>query len=265
MSAEASRPLILITNDDGIQAKGIQALASAMVQHGDVVVVAPDRAQSGMGHAVTINGILKMEPVTFGVEGVQAAWQTTGTPVDCVKLAIYEILGKKPDLLLSGINHGSNASINVIYSGTVAAAIEAAFLGVPAIAVSLHIGDPARTRYGRAAAIAREIIDRVLEHPIDPHSVINVNVPRTEDPDAPMPPIRLAEMNTAAGSSSFEERSSPDGRTYYWACGSGLAFDRTAAGSDVETLLERYVTVTPLDYNLTDHPRMNTWRERLES
>ena len=106
MSAEASRPLILITNDDGIQAKGMQALASALGPHGDVVVVAPDRAQSGMGHAVTINGILKMEPVTFGVEGVQAAWQTTGTPVDCVKLAIYEILGKKPDLLLSGINHG---------------------------------------------------------------------------------------------------------------------------------------------------------------
>ena len=137
MSAEASRPLILITNDDGIQAKGIQALASAMVQHGDVVVVAPDRAQSGMGHAVTINGILKMEPVTFGVEGVQAAWQTTGTPVDCVKLAIYEILGKKPDLLLSGINHGSNASINVIYSGTMSAAVEGAVEGIPSIGFSL--------------------------------------------------------------------------------------------------------------------------------
>ena len=101
-----------------------------MVKHGDVVVVAPDRAQSGMGHAVTINGILKMEQVTFGVEGVQAAWQTTGTPVDCVKLAIYEILGKKPDLLLSGINHGSNASINVIYSGTMSAAVEGAVEGI---------------------------------------------------------------------------------------------------------------------------------------
>ena len=116
------RPRIVVTNDDGITAKGIQGLAEAMTEFGDVYVVAPDSPQSGMGHAVTINGILKMEQVTFGVEGVQAAWQTTGTPVDCVKLAIYEILGKKPDLLLSGINHGSNASINVIYSGTMSAA-----------------------------------------------------------------------------------------------------------------------------------------------
>src|SRR6056300_1338326 len=100
----SKKPLILITNDDGIQAKGIQALAQSMLPHGRVVVVAPDRAQSGMGHAVTINGILKMEEAAFGVSGVEAAWQTTGTPVDCVKLAIYEILGEKPDLLLSGIN-----------------------------------------------------------------------------------------------------------------------------------------------------------------
>jgi len=163
------------------------------------------------------------------------------------------------------MNSGANVGINVIYSGTVAAAIEAAFLGVPAIAVSLHIGDPGQIRYGRAAAIARAVIDQLLENPIDPHSVLNVNVPRTERDDAPMPPIRVVEMNTAAGASSFEERHSPDGRRYFWACGSGLAFEKTAEGSDVEALLSGSVTVTPLDYDLTDHARMRTWRERVDS
>ena len=148
MSQATSRPLILVTNDDGITAPGIRNLVESIADLGDVVVVAPDSHQSGMGHAITISNILRMSPHDFGMAGVEA-YTTSGTPVDCVKLAIYKILKRKPDVLLSGINHGSNASINVIYSGTVAAAIEAAFLGPPSLAVSrLRCPRPTRLTIG---------------------------------------------------------------------------------------------------------------------
>jgi 5'-nucleotidase len=172
--------------------------------------------------------------------------------------------GARPDVVISGMNSGANVGINVIYSGTVAAAVESAFLGVPAIAVSLHLGRPQAPHYGRAAELARIAIDRVLEHAIDPHSVININVPRTERADAPMPPIRVAPMNTAAGIDGYERRTGPGGQVYYWPTGNGMEFVRTDTGSDVELLTERSVTITPLRYDLTDHARMTTWRERLE-
>ena len=136
MTSESTRPLILVTNDDGITAPGIRNLVESIVDLGDVVVVAPDSHQSGMGHAITISNILRMSPHDFGMPGVQA-YKTTGTPVDCVKLAIYKILDRKPDVLVSGINHGSNASINVIYSGTMSAAVEGALEGIPSVGFSL--------------------------------------------------------------------------------------------------------------------------------
>ena len=259
---------ILLTNDDGIHAPGIQALHAALEGLGEIMTVAPLTVQSATSHGITFDEPLMADEVT--VNETMSGIAVDGRPADCVKVALRTLWarrfgeGTRPDLVVSGMNSGANVGINVIYSGTVAAAIEAAFLGVPAIAVSLHIGDRNSIRYGRAAEIARTVIDRILEHPIDPHSVINVNVPRTESDDAPMPPIRIAEMNTAAGASSFDERSSPDGRVYYWACGSGLAFEKTTPGSDVESLMDRAVTVTPLNYDLTDHARMNSWRERLE-
>lgn len=258
---------ILLTNDDGIHAPGIAALHAALQGLGEITTVAPLTVQSATGHGITFHEPLMTEEVV--VNDTMTGFAVDGRPADCVKLAMRSLWerqhgeGTRPDLVVSGMNSGANVGINVIYSGTVAAAIEAAFLGVPAIAVSLHIGDPARTRYGRAAAIGREIIDRVLEHPIDPHSVINVNVPRTESDDRPMPAVRVVDMNKAAGTSSYERRESPDGRDYYWIRGSGLDFERTAGGSDVEALLGGDATVTPLDYDLTDHARTATWRERV--
>jgi len=162
------------------------------------------------------------------------------------------------------MNSGANVGINIIYSGTVAAAVESAFLGVPAIAVSLHIGDPARTRYGRAAWIARQAIDLVLRYPLARHSVININVPVTESDDAPMPPVKVVAMNAAAGSDAYERRVSPFGQVYYWITGSGMVFTHTAPESDVEALLERCVTVTPLTYAMTDEAALPTWRARLD-
>ena len=161
------------------------------------------------------------------------------------------------------MNAGANVGINVIYSGTVAAAVESAFLGVPSIAVSLHLGDRSNIHFDRAAEIARTVIDRVLEHPLDPHAVVNVNVPRTESADAPMPPIKVCSMNTAPGAGGYEKRASPAGQPYYWAAGNGMEFTHTHPDTDVEALLERFITVTPLEFDLTDHPRLQTWRERL--
>ncbi|MHC5023861.1 MAG: 5'/3'-nucleotidase SurE [Planctomycetota bacterium] len=259
---------ILLTNDDGIDAPGIVALHEALDGLGEIVPIAPLTVQSASGHGVTFDQPLMTEVVNVNqrMQGVAV----DGRPADCVKVALQAIwperfgAGSRPDLTISGMNSGANVGINIIYSGTVAAAVESAFLGVPAIAVSLHLGDRERTCYRRAAAIARIAIDRILEHPLEPHAVINVNVPRTEAEDSPMPPIRVVEMNAAPGEDAYDRRESPAGHVYYWAAGYGMTFTHTAPESDVEALLERSITVTPLTYALTDYARMQAWKERLE-
>jgi 5'-nucleotidase len=258
---------ILLTNDDGIDAPGIAALYDALASLGEILVVAPATAQSAMSHKITFHHPLMTREVEFrpGVPGVAVE----GSPADCVKLALRTIWperhgpGTRPDVVVSGMNDGANVGINVIYSGTVAAAVESAFLGVPAIAVSLHYGRGARSHLPRAAAIARAAVDRVLEHALDAHSVININVPRTESADAPMPPIRVVAMNTAAGIDGYEPRRGPGGQRYYWPVGDGMQFVYARPGTDVEGLAEHCVTVTPLSYDLTDHGRLGIWRERL--
>ena len=259
---------ILLTNDDGIDAPGIEALHEALDGLGEILSVAPLTVQSATSHGITFNEPLMTQEVQVNenMRGIAV----DGRPADCVKLALREIWPKRfgdgsaPDLTISGMNSGANVGINVIYSGTVGAAMESAFLGVPAIAVSLHLGDRSRVHYRRAAQIARVVIDRVLEHRLDRHSVININVPCTESDDAPMPELRVVEMNAAPGTESYEKRLSPSGQEYYWAVGGGMEFTHTAPDTDVEALLERYATVTPLTYVLTDHVRLQTWKERLE-
>lgn len=260
---------ILLTNDDGIEAPGIIALHEALAGLGEITTIAPRFVQSASGHGITFNEPLMTQELRITDEFGGIAVE--GRPADCVKLALRAIWPERfgpdsrPDLTISGMNLGANVGINIIYSGTVAAAVESAFLGVPAIAVSLHLGDRTRTHYRRAAAIARAVIDEVLQHTIDPHSVININVPRTESEDAPMPPIKVVEMNAAAGIDGYERRVSPNGAIYYWPSGSGMEFAHTSPGTDVEALMQRYVTVTPINYVLTDHARMQAWRERLEA
>ncbi|MHC5002629.1 MAG: 5'/3'-nucleotidase SurE [Planctomycetota bacterium] len=262
------RPLrILLTNDDGIEAPGIVALFHALRGLGEVVPIAPLTVQSATSHGITFHEPLMCQEISadHGMHGVAV----DGRPADCVKLALRAIWqerfgeGTRPDLTVSGMNSGANVGINIIYSGTVGAAVESAFLGVPALAVSLHLGERPRTHYQRAAEIARVVIDRVLEHELDPHAVININIPRTESDDAPMPPIRVVGMNTAAGTETYERRISPYGQVYYWLAGNGMTFTHTAPESDVEALLEGSVTITPLSYMLTDHDRLPSWKERL--
>lgn len=260
---------ILLTNDDGIDAPGIAALYDALQGLGDIVVIAPASAQSAAGHGITYREPLMTEEVV--INDRMSGIAVDGRPADCTKLALRALWSErfgedsKPDLTISGMNNGANVGINIIYSGTVAAAVESAFLGVPAIAVSLHLGkELGKVRYGRAAQIARQAIDRVVEHKLDRHGVINLNVPRTERDDAPIPPIKVVEMNAAPGIDSYDRRESPYGQVYYWAAGDGMRFTHTTPGSDVQALREGNVTVTPLTYALTDYARLQTWKERLE-
>jgi 5'-nucleotidase len=192
-----------------------------------------------------------------------------GRPADCVKLAVSTLwparfgAGGRTDLLISGMNSGANVGINVIYSGTVAAALEAAFLGVPSIAVSLHLGKR-EPRYSVAAAHARRAIEAVLAGGLPrAHECLSINIPVTED-EGPMPPLRVCPMNTHGLIDSYERRQSPLGDPYYWATGHGLDFHGTDEGTDVHALFERCITVTPLHYDLTRHDALPAWRRRLE-
>jgi 5'-nucleotidase len=262
---------VLLTNDDGIESPGISALYDALQGIGEILPVAPLSAQSATSHGITFTEPLMTENVT--VNDRMTGIAVDGRPADCVKLALRTIWpqrfgpGGGANLTISGMNVGANVGINILYSGTVGAAMESAFLGVPAIAVSLEYGDRSRIHFARAAEIARIVIDRILtsnDGGIEAHTVINVNIPRTESADAPVPPIRVVEMNAAPGTDSHERRVNPFGHVYYWASGSGMEFTHTAPDTDVEALSERCVTVTPLTYVLTDHARLQTWKERLE-
>ncbi len=206
---------ILLTNDDGITAPGIEALFDAIQGLGEIRVVAPADMQSASSHGITFHRPLMVHQVR--VNDRMSGVAVEGRPADCVKLGMRALWpewygpGARPDLVISGMNAGANVGINVIYSGTVGAAVESAFLGVPAIAVSLHLGDRSRVHFARAAQIARHAIDRVLEFPLDAHRVVNINVPRTETADAPIPPMRVVSMNVSAGTDRSQHRNVPSG------------------------------------------------------
>lgn len=260
---------ILLTNDDGIYAPGIIALHKALHGLGELVVFAPETVQSAMSHGITYTAPLMIQRVD--VTNEMSGIAVDGRPADCVKLAMRALWeeqfgeGSAPDLTISGMNCGSNVGINIIYSGTVAAAIESAFLGVPAIAVSLHIDNRDSICYDRGAEIARHVIDRVLQNKLQPHEVININIPTCETRDMPVPQIKVVQMNAAGDLGGYDKRVSPHGRTYYWASGDGMSFAHTAKGSDVEALKQGFITITPLDYVLTNMQRIGVWQERMST
>ena len=257
MTSASTRPLILVTNDDGITAPGIRNLVESIVDLGDVVVVAPDSHQSGMGHAITISNILRMSPHDFGVPGVQA-YKTTGTPVDCVKLAIYKILNRKPDMLVSGINHGSNASINVIYSGTMSAAVEGALEGIPSVGFSLcDFAEDAD--FSASRNVARTVTQKVLKHGTPTGTCLNVNIPKVAPED--LRGIKVCRQGAGHWADSFEEREAPGGRTYYWMTGNFTDVDK-GEDTDEWALKHGYVSVVPVQYDMTAHHAMtelNQW------
>lgn len=250
------RPLILVTNDDGVTAPGIKALIAAMQSLGDVVVVAPDSPQSGMGHAITINSTLYVEKVN--INGKQDIYSCSGTPADCVKIAINEILGRKPDLCVSGINHGSNSSINVIYSGTMSAAIEAGIEGIPAIGFSL-LDYSWNANFKAAAAFAATIASSVLKNGLPPGIILNVNIPNASKKD--IKGIKICRQARANWKEEFDKRVNPQGREYYWLTGKFVNLDK-GEDTDEWALSNNYVSIVPVQFDLTAHhciQTLNTW------
>lgn len=240
------RPLILVTNDDGIAAPGIKNLIEAVRNLGDIIVVAPDSPQSGMGHAITIGHPLRLYKADI-FDGIPA-WQCSGTPVDCVKLASDKILDRKPDLCVSGINHGSNCSINVIYSGTMSAAMEAAIEGIPSIGFS-HLDYNYDADFTVARKVAESITRRMLEQKMPEHTLLNVNIPNI--PEADFKGIKLCRQAYAKWDEQFDHRIDPRGKDYYWMVGRFVNMDKHA-DTDVEALENGYASVVPVKFDLTD-------------
>ena len=253
------RPLILVTNDDGITATGIRALIDVMNEIGDVIVVAPDSPQSGMGHAITVNSTLYCSPITINHDDVQLEYSCSGTPADCVKLAVREILDRKPDICVSGINHGSNSSINVIYSGTMSAALEAGIEGIPAIGFSL-LDYNWNANFEHCKSFIETITRQVLEHGLPDGVVLNVNLPNLKEKD--IKGIKVCRQARANWVEEFDKRTNPMGREYYWLAGKFVNMDN-GEDTDEWALEHGYVSVVPVQFDLTAHhtiQSLNTWK-----
>jgi 5'-nucleotidase len=250
------KPLILISNDDGITAPGIKALIEVMTELGDVLVVAPDKPQSAMGHAITINQPIRLTEVHV-YPGI-TSYQCSGTPVDCVKLAIDKLLPRKPDLMVSGINHGSNASINVIYSGTMSAAVEAAIDGMPAIGFSLcdYAWD---ADFESIKPYIKKIAQETLKRGLPYGTLLNVNLPVPAS--GQIKGIKVCRQAQAKWKEDFDQRIDPFGRNYYWMTGKFINMDK-GEDTDQWALENDYVSVVPTMFDLTDHQRIgliNQW------
>jgi 5'-nucleotidase len=240
-------PVILITNDDGVTAPGIRNLAEAVKDLGKIVVVAPDKPQSGMGHAITIGQPLRLHPVQF-MDGIEA-YGCSGTPVDCVKLAVDKVLRRKPDICLSGINHGANHSINVIYSGTMSAAVEAAIESIPSIGFSLL--DPSiEADFTASLKYVRIITALMLKKTSEKHLILNVNIPAVSE--ELIKGIKLCRQAYAKYDEDFIERNDPHGRKYYWLTGEFKNMDK-GKDTDVWALKNNYVSVVPVQFDLTNY------------
>jgi 5'-nucleotidase len=242
-----NKPTILITNDDGITAPGIRCLVEAVKDLGNIVVVAPDKPQSGMGHAITIGQPLRLNQVQV-IEGVEC-WQTSGTPADCVKLAVDKVLHRKPDLCLSGINHGANHSINVIYSGTMSAAMEAAIESIPSVGFSL-LDYSFEADFSEAKKYVNQIATWVLENNKEKRLLLNVNIPKKSDKK--IKGIKICRQADAKYKEDFNERKDPHGKNYYWLTGEFVNNDK-AKDTDAWALNNNYVSVVPVQFDFTNY------------
>ncbi len=250
-------PLILITNDDGVSAPGIRALIAVMAEIGTVVVVAPDKPQSAMGHAITINSTLYLNKISKENDAI-SEYSCSGTPVDCVKLAVNEILKQKPDLCVSGVNHGSNSSINVIYSGTMSAAVEAGIEGIPAIGFSLLDYDW-NADFEQIKSHIRKITLEVLENGLPEGVVLNVNFPKLKKDE--IKGIKICRQAKAIWMEKFDKRQTPFGKDYFWLTGEFVNQDQ-GEDTDEWALANGYVSVVPVQFDLTAHhtiQQLNTW------
>ena len=246
----SDKPLILVTNDDGITAPGLRNLIHIMNEFGDVYVVAPDSPQSGMGHAITIDSTLHIESLVID-DGPQKEFSCSGTPADCVKLAVNEILDRKPDLCVSGINHGSNCSINVIYSGTMSAAIEAGIEGIPSVGFSL-LDHNWNANFEETKKYVRQITKSILNNGLPQGVIFNVNFPK-----GPIKGLKVCRQAKANWIEEFDKRTNPQGKEYYWLTGKFVNLDK-GEDTDIYALEQQYATVVPVQFDLTAHHFMQT-------
>jgi 5'-nucleotidase len=256
-SSSGEPPRILLCNDDGIAAPGIQALAEALAPIGDLVVVAPESEQSAVGHAITVRDPVRAHEVEFSTsDGPVPAWAVSGTPTDSIKLACHELLDERPDLVVSGINHGPNTAVNVLYSGTVSAATEASILGLDAVAISLC--DWSAEDFSVAQQWARRIVRLVLRTGLPPGVLLNVNVPAL--PAADIQGAAVTRQARSRWEEGFDARTDPADRQYYWLAGTFVDLD-DGNGTDTTAVDRGYVSITPIQHDLTAHDALEALRE----
>jgi 5'-nucleotidase len=250
----SNQPIILISNDDGITAGGIESLIEVAKDYGQVVVVAPDSPQSAQGHSITIEDPIRLRSVDiFGPE--VEAYECSGTPVDCIKIAKYVVLRERQvRLCLSGVNHGSNASTNVLYSGTMSAAMEASLEGIPSIGFSL-LDFAADADFSASQHIIRQLVERTLHHGLGDAKLLNVNIPKLPLKD--IKGIRICRQADGHWAEDFQEGEDPMGRKYYWLKGKYVYLDQ-GEESDIWALENGYVSVVPVMHDLTQHNALNS-------
>lgn len=246
---------ILITNDDGIHARGIQILVQELSQIAELYLAAPDRERSGTGHSITVFEPIKVVKTTF--PGVKQTWIVGGTPVDCVKLALARLIEEKIDLVVSGINHGSNLGSDVLYSGTVSAAAESIIMGCPSLAISLD-SDHSECDFSFAAQFTRQLVVALMHWGIEPKTLVNINIPAVER--SHIKGIKICKLGFRNYDNLFEERQDPRGNTYYW-LGGGLLQEEQDQDSDVYAVEHGYVSVTPINLDLTNYALINRYKK----
>ena len=248
------RPIILVVNDDGGTAPGIRNLIRIMNDFGDVLVVAPDAPQSGKGHAITLESTIRCDKVSND-DAIHTEYSCSGTPVDCVKIAVNQILKCRPDLCVSGINHGSNSSINVIYSGTISAAVEGALEGIPSIGFSLLDND-FNANFSESEVYIRQITAKVLNNGLDEGICLNVNIPKSI-PGKKINGLKVCRQANANWEEEFEKRTDPSGRTYYWLTGKFVNYDN-GRDTDEWALANHYVSIVPVQFDVTAYSSISS-------
>jgi 5'-nucleotidase len=245
------KPLILVTNDDGITARGIKALVDIAKDFGDVCVIAPDKPQSGMGHAITVHSGITVSPVDF--PGAKMAFSCSGTPADCVKLGKYHLLKEKPDICLSGINHGANMSLNVIYSGTMSAALEGALEGIPSIGISLCNNDR-DADLDAAIRVTKIMLETFLNNKHEDNLCLNVNVP--DIPFSEIKGLRFCRQAKGNWKEFYEERKNKEGQEFLWLTGTFQNFEKQNTDTDIWALDNNYVSVVPIHADMTEYKEL---------
>lgn len=261
MKKSSNRIKVLVSNDDGIHAVGIRTLVERLALQHDVYVIAPDRERSATGHALTLHKPLRVDDVDMGFN-VKAAYAVTGTPSDCIKIGLNAILDFRPDVVVSGINHGPNLGADVLYSGTVSAALEGALNGLPSVATSLVNGYDKNADFRPGADFIAGFLPRVLQANLPPKTILNVNVPAV--PITDMTGIQMTSLGIRMYTDTYDKRTDPRNHTYYWLAGEIIDDSEEAADSDVMAIRNNMISITPVTFDMTHWKVKESHRELFE-